>query len=82
MCPIHARIADQPHDAGRNMDGGIPIGPPGFQQQHAAARILAQPRGKRTTSRTRPDNNDIGLHLLRPYGTLMITLPTCAPDFR
>ena len=82
MRPIHARIADQPHNAGRDMDGGIAIGAAGFEQQHAAARVLAQPGGERTAGRTGPDNDDIGLHAIRPQGTLMITLPTCAPDFR
>ena len=49
--PVHARIDQRVHEAGRDMDEGMPIRRPGFQDADRDARVLAQPVGQHAAGR-------------------------------
>ena len=49
--PVHARIDQRVHEAGRDMDEGMPVAGAGFQHADGRPAVLAQPVGQNTAGR-------------------------------
>ncbi len=59
--PVDAAVVDQPRQPGRHVDEGVGIARAGFQQQHPAGRVFAEPVGQHAAGRAGP-NHDVVVH--------------------
>ena len=57
--PVHRRVFQGFHKAGRNMNKGVPVRRPGFKKADLMIRVFRQAIRQHTTCRPRPDNHII-----------------------
>jgi len=73
--PVHARIDQRVHEAGRDMDEGMPVGRTGLEHADRGLLVLAQPVGEHAACRT--GTHDHIVEIFHPAG---LTRPMAAPQ--